>query len=637
MSTFHPHVLTALLACAACGSGMVGGSEGDGGSGGDAPFAIPPGLQTLEVQPAMADLMFEGNTPATQIYTAIGHFEDGHSEDLTSHVVFLIDNFAVGGFQANVFTSSIDNGGRARVRAFIGPIEGFAFLTVKIKQRYNDPQSGPLPPDPSLPFDGPVDDARKPDLVYPSDGVLLPPNLGKIELHWLPGPGANNLFELGFSSDTTDIKIYMTCVNPTNGGCIFLPEPKVWRWLAESNRGADVMVAARATDTGGTGVGTSSSMRMAFSQDDIDGGLYYWTTPKGEPDESGGFARIFRWDFASTTQTVPEEVITPDQTGGLCVGCHALSPDRRLFVAADGSYNANVLLWDLLTGGPTVPFDSTKRVAFASWEWPDGARFVGTFGDENEGGGGFSSFDLNLYNGDDGSLLETIPVGGSSTNRSAHPDWSPDATTIAFTRAGIPNDSGNNGTTVRAFRSMIRMVKKDGAGWTAPIDLTASEEGKGAFYPAFSPDSKLVLFNRSSCADGHDHDACDMYDDPNASMWTVRAEAGAPQVPLVLANAPGKTDTRSVVQNSFAKWTPFTFRRTGELGKRLFWFTVSSDRNYGLHHPDAGEAQIWMAGFDPDAGLRDEDGSFPAFFLPFQEPTRDNHTSQWTRRVVHIP
>ena len=41
--------------------------------------------------------------------------------------LFLIDNFAVGGFAANVFTSSIDNGGRARVRAFIGAIEGFGF------------------------------------------------------------------------------------------------------------------------------------------------------------------------------------------------------------------------------------------------------------------------------------------------------------------------------------------------------------------------------------------------------------------------------------------------------------------------------------------------------------------------------
>src|SRR5262245_37980511 len=517
MSTFRPHVLTVLLA-AACGSGTVGGNGPDGGRP-DAP-GVPPGLQTIEVQPNDITLTFQGDTPVSQTYTAIGHFQDGHTEDITGLVSFLIDNITLGSFQDNVFTSFTGNGGRGRVRAFIGSFEGFGFLTLKIVQRYNDPQSGPLPPDPSVPFNGPVDNARKPDLVYPSDGVLLPPNLGKIEVHWLPGP-SNDVFELSFSSATTDIKIYTTCVNPTNGGCIYLPEPKVWRWLAESNRGSQLTAVARATDAAGTGVGTSTSMIMAFSQDDIDGGLYYWTTPKGEPDESGAFARIYRWDFASTTQTVPEEVITPNQTGGHCVGCHALSPDgRRLFVAAEGSYDAYVLLWDLMTGAPIVPFNSTKNVAFASWEWPDGARYVGTFGDQNQPGSGFTSFDLNIYNGSDGSFMETIPVGGSQTNRSAHPDWSPDGSKIAFTRIGIPNDSSNIGTTVRAFRSMIRVVSKNGSGWTAPIDLTTSQEGKTAYYPAFSPDSSLILFNRSSCADGHDSVDCDMYDDPNASLWT---------------------------------------------------------------------------------------------------------------------
>ncbi|HKA88735.1 MAG TPA: hypothetical protein VKE22_13795 [Haliangiales bacterium] len=622
-------------ALAACGSGSVEGGSRDGGIV-DGPFVTPPGLQTIEVMPNTVTLVVDGATPASQTYTAIGHFMDGHTEDLTARVNFLIDNFTLGSFARNVFTSFTGNGGKGRVRAYIGGVEGFGYLTLVIKQRYADPQATGLPGDPTAPFNGPAADARKPDIVYPPDGVLLPPNLGKIEVHFLPGPAANTIFELSFQSDTTDVKIYTSCVNPTNGGCIYLPEAKVWRWLAESNRGSSATVTARATDAGGTGVGTSTSMKMAFSQDDIDGGLYYWTTPKGQPDAS--FARIYRWDFASTTQTDPEEVITPAQTGGHCVGCHALSPDgRRLFVTSEGSYDADVLLWDLMLGRPMVPWNSTKHVAFASWEWPDGARFVGTFGDAGEPGNGFTSYDLNLYKGDDGSFLETIPVGGSATNRSAQPDWSPDGTMIAFTRIGIPNDSSNNGTTVRGFRTMLRVVKKNGSTWTAPIDLTTSQEGKTNYYPAFSPDSSAILFNRSACADGHDSDNCDMYDDPNASLWVMKPQAGAMQVRQVLADSPGKTDMRAQVQNSFAKWTPFTFQRTGELGQRLFWFTFSSDRNYGLRVPDPGEAQIWMAGFDPDAAARNEDASYPAFFLPFQDPKRDNHTAQWTKRVVRIP
>jgi hypothetical protein len=43
---------------------------------------------------------------------------------------------------------------------------------------------------------------------------------------------------------------------------------------------------------------------------------------------------------------------------------------------------------------------------------------------------------------------------------------------------------------------------------------------------------------------------------------------------------------------------------------------------------------MWMAAVDPDAILRGEDGSFPAFALPFQDLSTSNHIGQWTQRVV---
>jgi hypothetical protein len=111
--------------------------------------------------------------------------------------------------------------------------------------------------------------------------------------------------------------------------------------------------------------------------------------------------------------------------------------------------------------------------------------------------------------------------------------------------------------------------------------------------------------------------------DPAASLWIMKPMVGATPLRLARADAPGVTDGRPAVQNSFPKWTPFTFRRTGELGSRLFWFTFSSNRNYGLRAPDAGETLVWVAGVNPDACLRGEDGSFPAFALPFQDVRRD--------------
>ncbi len=629
--------LTTALWVVGCGSGAIG----DHADGGGTDLST---LTSVDVMPADATLDLVNDQPVMQTYTAIGHFSDGHTEDITSQTSFVIDNLGLGSFIHNQFTSYVRNGGKGTIKAFAGDRTGIATLTLVLHESYVDPQAGTLPQNPGSAFGGSPSTTNKPDVVYPANNVLLPPNLGKIEVHWLPGAG-NTIFELSFQSTTTDVKIYTTCVNPTNGGCIYLPEPKVWTWLAESNRGGGAGLSIRGVASPGSGVGSSTALNMAFSQDDLSGGMYYWTTPKNEPNDQA--ARIYRWDFGSTTQTAPEEVVTPAQTGDHCVGCHAVSPDgRRLFVTSEGSYDAFVLLRDLKTGQPIKPWNSTDPVAFASWEYPDGARFVGTFADKNQTG--FRSFDLNLYNGADGSFMSSIPGGGTDANRSAHPDWSPDGSMIAFTRLGGNTDGANDaGTSVRGYRSRLRMVTKQGTGWSAPIDLTPTEEGKSNYYPAFSPQdpaqdsytpTALILYNRSSCADGHDSDQCDMYDDPNSSLWIMKPQAGATPIELVIANAPTKTDAgRDFVENSFPKWTPFTFRRTVELGKRLFWFTFSSDRSYGLRSPAPGAVLIWMAGIDPDATLSGYDGSFPPFLLPFQDITRDNHTAQWTRKVVVIP
>src|SRR5262249_38053009 len=149
------------------------------------------------------------------------------------------------------------------------------------KQRANDSASTNLPADPGSLFSGALATQNLPDLVYPNDGVLVPPNLGKLEFHFKPGAGAQ-LFELGFANQATDIKIYLFCTTPLNGGCTSLPDPTVWHWLAETNRGGTdpVQVTLRATDGKGGAVGTSNMLAISFSQDDIEGGIYYWKIGK---------------------------------------------------------------------------------------------------------------------------------------------------------------------------------------------------------------------------------------------------------------------------------------------------------------------------------------------------------------------
>jgi hypothetical protein len=96
-------------------------------------------------------------------------------------------------------------------------------------------------------------------------------------------------------------------------------------------------------------------------------------------------------------------------------------------------------------------------------------------------------------------------------------------------------------------------------------------------------------------------------------------------------------DTAAEVQNSFPKWAPFTFQRDSEFASALQWITFSSSRRYGLRTaPDPSYTLIWMAAVEPGKALGGADPSWPAFALPFQDVTTDNHTAQWAEAIVHV-
>src|SRR5690348_12949719 len=54
-----------------------------------------------------------------------------------------------------------------------------------------------------------------PQLVYPPDQVLLPPNMNVIEVQFLPGTG-NAIFEVDFSNAATDVRLETRCNAITN-------------------------------------------------------------------------------------------------------------------------------------------------------------------------------------------------------------------------------------------------------------------------------------------------------------------------------------------------------------------------------------------------------------------------------------
>ncbi len=561
---------------------------------------------------------------------------NGRPQDLTTQVTYSATPSGVvsinsGGLAVTTGTS----GGLVTITATSGTVSATATLTVNYTFVGPDPgMTSNVPPNAAGLFTTTTNDAsRAPQLIYPNDGVLFPPNVSGIEVHFMPGAG-NTIFEVDLLGQIASVKSYIRCTAPAGiNGCIYLPDPGLWASVARSNAGqGQVQLFIRGTDDSGTSVGASQTFHLQFSKDDIMGALYYWTT--------SGKTAIMRWDFGGSTKTAVQYLTPTNTDGSTCVGCHALSSDGTKLVASAGGQNdGRLLLWDVSTNMPRQAFPLTQKSQFESWS-SDGSQFVGIYGDANPNHKG--PVNLLIFDGNSGAVTQTIDLGGL---RADHPDWSKNASgpdTIAFTSA----DPTASTTDQRPATGGIDFVQQTGGAWGQPQTLVPSQLGKNRYYPAIAPDGNLVIYDESTCTSGTPKmgqapdKSCDADTDMTATVF-LTSLTGATPVALANANAPGVADMgATALTNSFPKWAPF-IEQLDEM-RQVVWFTFSSTRQYGLRSPPApantGETTkgtlIWMVGMVLGPGGADP--SFTAFCLPFQDITTSNHIAQWAKTFVNI-
>ena len=618
--TFSPkHALDGTAGGA--GGAAATGAGGATGAAGSSTTPIP-GVISLRIDPPTAAVSVQPGSPAMQMFHAFGKSASGTEKDVTTAVNWSVDRtLLVPSIVAGLATTSDNVGGVVQVQATSGTLAAAATLTIKLTATNVATGAGATPPLPAAPaqaFSGPMDTTRAPQLVYPNDGVLLPPNLNGVEVHFRPGSTMNTLYEIGFANASTDVRVYTRCV-PLQDGCVYRPDPAVWTQVAETNRGTGaVTVTVRGTDDTGTGVGQSASIAMSFSKDDVRGGLYYWTTT---------LISIERWDFASTTQTQAETVVSPaDGDGTTCVGCHAISHDGTRLVATLGGQNdGRILLWDIANKTAIAKPFTEQHSQFESWN-STGTTFVGVYTDDHPNHSGPSN--LLLFDGTTALKTGEIDLGGL---RGDHPDWSRDEQHIAFTSV----DTTGSYTDQRPQKSGLAYIEKTASGWTAPMTLLPYVAGKNRYYPAIAPTNDFLIFDESTCPGGVSGSDCDADTDPTATLFSLPLPpGGATPTLLAHANAPGVNDgTNTALTNTYAKWSPFIFQ-LDEMHKVL-WATFSSTRRYGLY-PDNGDLYIWMFAVDPAAASGGHDPSYAAFCLPFQALNTSNHIAQWTEQAVPI-
>ena len=208
------------------GGGGNGGLAVDGGTATTGGGNLP-GVTSLQLSPAMASIAVTNSAPvATQQYTVTGTV-GGHSEDLTSMVAYsasppgivTVDN-------TGLATATGTAGGRVTITASAGSVSAQATLMVTYSFTGADPGAAGtgVPANAQAIFSGaPADPSRAPKLVYPNDGVLFPPNVSGIEVHFTPGKN-NTLFEVSLAGPLSTVTTFVRCTAP-NGikGCIYLP------------------------------------------------------------------------------------------------------------------------------------------------------------------------------------------------------------------------------------------------------------------------------------------------------------------------------------------------------------------------------------------------------------------------------
>jgi len=436
--------------------------------------------------------------------------------------------------------------------------------------------------------------AAGPQIVYPPDGVLVPPNTFGLEFHFIPGPG-QTLFRFTFQAPTTTLVVYTGCT-PVNGGCVYAPDPTFWSSLVAYARGTQpVTFSVTGVDGQSPGAtGTSATQSIAFADQDMTGGIYYWNTQ----------GVIQRFDYALPDAGVENYLTPPDVGAAFCVGCHVISRQGYRIVA-----------------GKDIPSPAPYSVLDVPTKQP-----LKVNGQPVAGSANFFSFSpdqQHLLTSDGVSVswleLATGKVHAAVAPSGTMPDWSPDGQHMVYAQPSSPSPFPLPGVSSASIATM----HFDGWGWDTPTTLVPFA-GQNDYYPTFSPDGQWVLFNRSpSNAESFSNAAPDPDAGtlPDGELWAVSAAGGTP-VRLGAASDPGAC--------SWPKWAPVMH---DYYGGKIMWLTFSSQRAYGLRLSQWQGTQIWMAAFDPARIASGQDPSFPAFWLPFQDITGGNHIAQWSEAV----
>ncbi len=585
----------AIAYCAVISFTACGTHHGDGTDHDDS-------TATLSVAPATSELMLTPTTPGQEAFTALATYPNGDTRDVTSEVTFGIDS-TFGSFMGTEL-SMVSAGKTVVTAVWAPPSVDVKSANAQVIGRMNSVRADPtLPGNIADLFDNATEDAaRAPTIVYPQTGVIIPRNLGDFESHWIDATG-NDTFELSLTTEFSNVRIFV----PGGNGEAAAGAMPTWasflaiEWIAAVGREQTVTFKVRGLAIANpTTVGSTPPQLVKLTNEEMQGGLYYWgiynPVSQGAPQVSG----IWRHDMAQPDLQAEEYMST--NTAGRCVACHVLSRDgTKMAITYDGG-NRPATIVDVASKAAQPVVNNWNFGTFT----PDGDEIMGSFNGT-----------ITIRKASDQSVVMAVPTGGYAT----HPDMSADGRHIAYV------DAVDTGADWHFGGGRIMVIDFDQATHTFGSPRVLVDDASNTinnYYPSWSPDNKWLLFNRSSDNDG----GSGAYNNPSATLWVVRAD-GTGQ-PILLATA----NNGNGLTNSWGRWAPFG-QTVGASNKPMYWVTTSSKRTYGVRRQlSENWPSIWMFPFFPDDAAAGGDPTGVAFRLPFQDFTSHNHIAQWTEKVV---
>ena len=498
-----------------------------------------------------------------------------------------------------------------------------------------------------------------PCITEPEDGALFPNNWLRPRVKFTPVAAAP-LYEIRFHADVevNDLVAYTTNTSWT------MPKD-IWLQLTVNARDKLITVTVRALG-GGTSTVTFTIAPVAAA-----GSIVFWAAEPAQLNMAmsmlapmatslQGFA-VGDEKTVTTLKSGDVQMQTRDQTNTLravtCIGCHNSTPDGESVAFLD-SYPWSMAMAGVKAGrtglAPTYltpgGMDTLRQpgmgiFSFSRAHWTDGDRIIvspyyldAPCGMYNQGNPNvqLAWLDVEAPPAVGGCPVEGVQFGISprtgDPRGAAKPTWSHDGQTIVYSSTN-GNQDGRLSMGATDLYQVPYNDKKGGAATPLP---GAADPAFEEYYPVFSPDDKLLVFDRVPAGGV-------MYANPLAELAVVRVGGDPNQKAVRLtANDPPACSghVSPGVNNHWAKWAPGLspgYQPAFFNGKTYYWLIFSSNR-YGTPPVSALGAVVQVSQLYATAIVVSETSMemSSAIYLWNQDSTTLNTTPAWDQFSIPI-